>query len=245
VNLARPHASHDLSLIAAAAAGDLADAALRDADALAASCPDCAALLSDLVAIAAATRSLPDPIRPRSFTLSDEQAARLRPTGWRRFGRPRLERTRMARPVALACTTLGLAGLLLATLPATPTGFLGLSGGAAAPGVTGSESLRIEDDRANVHEPSPSPQPVYGQAAGGGTDAMGSPVPGTSHPPEAAPGPSTEPVDRQDVSDEVPGDPASEVTTGTPNQWLAVLSLALLAGGLGVFVLTRERRRED
>ena len=99
----------------------------------ASTCGECAALHADLGAIAAATRALPDPIRPRSFTLSAEQAERLRPTGWRRLSGLRLDQRRFTRPMAIACTTLGLAGLLLAALPSAPLGLLTFVGGAAAP----------------------------------------------------------------------------------------------------------------
>ncbi|MFL5681233.1 MAG: hypothetical protein ACJ77B_11605 [Chloroflexota bacterium] len=122
-----PHATHDLFLVAAHAAGDTLGTDTERAAALVATCPDCGALAADLVAIAAATHDLPAAARPRDFTLRPEDAARLRPMGWRRlaaaFGASRLE---LVRPLAAGLTTLGLAGILLAGLPAVQ----GQAGGA-------------------------------------------------------------------------------------------------------------------
>ena len=84
---ATDHDRHDLMLVAALAAGDLAGTERDQAIALTASCAECAALHDDLVAIARATATVPPPIRGagRDFRLTPEQAASLRPSGWRRF----------------------------------------------------------------------------------------------------------------------------------------------------------------
>ncbi|HEX3429135.1 MAG TPA: hypothetical protein VHS36_10025, partial [Candidatus Limnocylindrales bacterium] len=72
---------------------------------------------------------VPPPVltRPRDFRLTSEQAARLRPRGWRRmlgaFGGPRLA---FAKPLGIALTTIGLAGLLVTNIP------LGLGGASSA-----------------------------------------------------------------------------------------------------------------
>ena len=83
-----------------------------------AGCPACAELLADLRAIATATAALPAPRRTRDFRLTDADAARLRPAGWRglvaRFGSPSFAFTR---PLAAGLATLGIAGLLFATIP--------------------------------------------------------------------------------------------------------------------------------
>jgi hypothetical protein len=243
----RPHTTHDLALIAAAAADDLAGAAVREAAELIATCEECRTLHADLVAIAAATRALPEPIRPRSFTLSTEQAERLRPTGWRRLSGLRLDQRRLTRPMAIACTTLGLAGLLLAALPSAPLGLLSFGGGAAAPAATDTGSMRIEtdDDGAAAEDASGSPIPVFGQAGSWSDGPKSTPGAPSSLSPEGAPAPSSAVSERDDDAPTSPTSPAAEVTTGTPAQWLVVLSLALLAGGLGLFVLSRERRRTD
>ena len=77
------HATHDPELIAAYAAGDATGPALDQATELVAGCAECAALHRDLRAIAAALPELPAPVRPRDFTLTPEQVASLRPSGWR------------------------------------------------------------------------------------------------------------------------------------------------------------------
>ena len=120
------HAQHDPTLIAAHAADDLSGVELERARAQTSACMACAALEADLRALAVATRRADLPIPPlrRDFRLTPDDAARLRPTGWRRilaaFATPRLSFTQ---PLAAGLTTLGVAGLLLAALPsAVPTG---------------------------------------------------------------------------------------------------------------------------
>ena len=54
------------------------------AEALVAGCSLCAQLHADLVALGAAARAMPTPARPRDYVLTPADAARLRPTGWRR-----------------------------------------------------------------------------------------------------------------------------------------------------------------
>src|SRR5687767_7340889 len=115
------HAQHDNTFIAAYAADDLTGVELERARALTSACMACAALEADLRALASATRrgDLPVPARPREFRLSAADAARLRPSGWRRFvaafATPKMAFTQ---PLAAGLTTLGVAGLLLASLPA-------------------------------------------------------------------------------------------------------------------------------
>jgi hypothetical protein len=112
------HVSHDPALIAGHAAGDLSDTDRVHADALISSCTECAGLRRDLVAITAATRSLPAPDMPaRDFRLHPEQADRLRRGSWLRAAlRPFAARRSAVRPMAAAFTSLGLAGLLVATV---------------------------------------------------------------------------------------------------------------------------------
>ena len=102
------HSHHDLTLVAALAADDLAGPGLTEARALVDACPDCADLHRDLRAIAAATRDLPAPARTRDFRLTEEQAARLRRGGWRRlvagFGAPSFG---FARPVGVGVGDVG------------------------------------------------------------------------------------------------------------------------------------------
>ena len=112
------HAHHDVVLIAGHAAGDLSDSDRATADALLSGCEPCAELRRDLVAIAAATRSLPAPALPaRDFRLDPAQADRLR-RGSRLRGllRPFASTRSAVRPMAAAFTSLGLAGLFVATV---------------------------------------------------------------------------------------------------------------------------------
>jgi hypothetical protein len=106
------HPAHDPLLVAAAAdRGGQLPAALAD-------CHDCRALHADLLALAAAVPHAALPARPRAYTLTPTDAARLRPAGWRRWlAAIGTSRDAVTRPLALGLTTLGIAGLLVATVP--------------------------------------------------------------------------------------------------------------------------------
>lgn len=127
------HASHDTILVASLADHSLPAPERDAAEALVAACGLCAVLHADLVAISAATRAMPVPTRPRDYTLTRDDAARLRPTGWRRwvaaFG---TSRDVFSRPLAVGLTTLGLAGLLVATGPSVLQGLPTVGFGAAS-----------------------------------------------------------------------------------------------------------------
>jgi hypothetical protein len=112
---AADHAVHDALLIAGHAAGDLIDVERARAEALLAACPACSDLRRDLVAIAAATRSVPAPAAlTRDLRLTAEQAERLRRGSWLRgFLRPFAAAGSPIRPMAAAFTSLGLVGLLV------------------------------------------------------------------------------------------------------------------------------------
>jgi hypothetical protein len=190
------HASHDLELIAAYAAGDATGARLETATALVAGCEECAALHRDLRAIAAALPDLPAPSRPRDFRLSAEQAATLRPAGWRglvaALAGPRF---RFAAPLGTALATLGLAGVLVGSLAGVPpgTGSATLTelGREAAPATAAPAGAAPTAADQMVNQPEPgapeaaSPLPaVRAGAAGSGSpttggagEANGTPVP--------------------------------------------------------------------
>ncbi len=140
MHLAEPgHERHDLELVARAAAGDLAAGEVMAARRLLASCATCAAIATDLGAIASATRELgaaglaaAPPPAPRDFRLSEADAARVRGRGIRGLGlgfggtwRPAWIGDR-ARGLGGALATLGLVGLLVTA------GLPGLAGGAAS-----------------------------------------------------------------------------------------------------------------
>jgi hypothetical protein len=124
------HADHDPLAVAAHAAGDATGSELDDALALVAACPDCAALHHDLRSIAAALPDLPAPVRTRDFRLTPEQAASIRPAGWRRLLAPLAgPRFAFAGPLGTGLATLGIVGILAAGAVGMP-----LAGTAAAPG---------------------------------------------------------------------------------------------------------------
>ena len=90
-------------------------------------CPACGALHRDLHSLRAALRMAWTPRRPRDLVLTIGDVARLRPTPWRRLlGSIGSSRDTVSRPLAIGFTGLGLAGLLLTSVP------LGAVGGSAA-----------------------------------------------------------------------------------------------------------------
>ena len=116
-----PHQTHDTTLIAGHAAGDLVDSDRTRAQALLRTCKLCAELHADLIAIAGATRALPNLAHaPRDFRLDPAQAARLRRGSWLRAAlRPFGAAGFAVKPFASAFTAAGVAGLLVVTvLPA-------------------------------------------------------------------------------------------------------------------------------
>jgi hypothetical protein len=124
------HDRHDLMLVAALAADDLAGADRDQAIALIDSCTACATVRDDLVALARATASAPPPIaaRPRDFRLTPTDAARLRPSGWRRLvAALSTPRAAVTRPLGVGLATLGLIGLLVGNVQ------LGFGSAASAP----------------------------------------------------------------------------------------------------------------
>lgn len=212
------HTDHDLILVAALAAGDLEDAELDAARALVASCPDCAELRDDLAGIAAATRILPVPARVRDFRLSDEQAERLRPKGWRRFvagfGSPRLA---FARPLGMALATVGLAGLLLTAVAPGQLANLAPVGSAIDAGAGTQRDAQGEFQGG----PEVAPEPL------GTSDPL---VPAIDGAPTGGP-----------VASPEPGDVAEP--TGETVPWLPIGSAALVGAGFGLLLLRRAGQR--
>lgn len=168
------HADHDPALIAAHAAGDATGDELATAAALVASCAPCAELHADLRAIAAATAALPAPVRRRDFRLTPEQAASLRPRGWRRL-RDALAGPgfRFATPLGTGLATLGLATLLVANL-----GSVQLGGATSGAGVDDGSSTRQESViGAPSAAPAEAPSAAAPAAAGGAGEQVPAPSP--------------------------------------------------------------------
>jgi hypothetical protein len=168
------HATHDELLLAAFASGDdLAPADAARATALEVDCPSCAALVADIRDLMAATAALPAPARRRDFRLTDADAARLRPAGWRglvaAFGDARLAFTR---PLAAGLVTVGIAGLLLAITPGilAPTGGATSFMAAEAPfSATGPAEMPVPDAIDGAASPAPE---LGGLPAGAGAPAV-------------------------------------------------------------------------
>jgi hypothetical protein len=182
-------AADHAELIVALDAGDLSGLDLDRALALAASCAGCGALLGDLAAIRGALPEVPVPPRRRDYRLTDEDAARLRPTGWRRaldwLAAPRSS----VRPLATGLATLGVVGLLLTA------GLPGFGGGAAMAPSTGER--------------------VEASAAGGAGPADNLTTQGTMPEPTAAPAPAaTEAAPWVSAPPEVVGAPGATSAPG-------------------------------
>ena len=259
--LSNQHDHHDLLLIAAHASGDLAGRDLAQADELVASCPDCALLSADLRAIVSATAGLPAVERPRDFRLSPADAARLRPTGWRRAvgwlrGDPSTSRGGAMRPLAIGLTTLGLVGLVFSATPlannlggssasapqaldesaaggrSSVTGAANDSGASAGPAV----QLPVAPGAGAVASPAPSQPPPAPQA---GATAVPADAGGGSGKGVAAPsaGPSEVPpgyvagLAPSPATGSTPVPPTAGPAGGTPS---AVPVLGLVSLGLVV-----------
>jgi hypothetical protein len=246
------HASHDTFLIAGHAAGDLVDSERTRAQALLAECSSCADLHRDLVAIAGATRALPNlATAPRDFRLAPEQAARLRRGSWLRAALAPFGAARSAtRPLAAAFTSLGICGLLIGS--ALP----GLLGGPAAL----APAIAPERDSGTGAAAAPSQAPQAVPAAGGpkassGTpdraggeySATGAPLFGSDNGgPKSTGGPTSTNYDAivagavdqsQAPADGTFGKGTEFLPSAPPPNLLVVGSLGLLAIGLALFAL--------
>jgi hypothetical protein len=164
------HGRHDRFAIAAAVGSGLVPATVGG-------CPACGALHGDLLAIRTAIRHAWIPARPRDLRLTAADDARLRPTGlWRRLmDALGTSRDTVSRPLAMSLTGLGLAGLLLTTVPVDSSGaataeytpvdiYLGAAVGA-------SPSTAAPPERSSANAPGDEPLVVLSAgllAAGGG-----------------------------------------------------------------------------
>jgi len=247
------------ALIVALDAGDLAGAELRAAESLGASCTGCAALVHDLAAIRGAMTALPVLPRRRDYRLTNEDAARLRPSGRRRLVEWLAAPGSAVRPLAAGLATLGVVGLLLTSgLPGALSGF-GSAGAAplmapaeapfgnAAPG--GPAATELQGSYAPAAAPSGAPPALPSGAPGNdsGTTPTAAPAPA----PAAVPGGGEAGV----AGEAATADPtvARTLSTGTADGSAesakaagrdavpavplpALASLALLAAGLALLV---------
>ena len=192
------HADHDPLAIAAYAAGDATGPELDDALALVAACGDCAALHHDLRAIAAATADIPAPVRTRDYRLTPEQAASLRPAGWRRLLAPLAgPKFSFAGPLGAGLATLGLAGFLVAGSFGVPLAASApTDGGAAASGAgdaAASGAATVERTNGSGAElfaaesPAAVAVPAVGAPGGVLAPGVGAAVPGVQAPASEVP----------------------------------------------------------
>lgn len=229
------HAAHDpLAVAEAADRGGRLPAGL-------ASCAECTALHADLVAIAAAVPTAALPPRPRDFTLTPADAARLRPGGWRRLlAAIGSSRDVVTRPLAIGFTTLGLAGLLVATVPGALPG----GGAASAPvgeGAGGSTQVEMP-----ASEPSAAPMMLSAapesapSAAVESTDDGG--VFSGIDTEEPAASPTGDVAARADAS-AAPEEMADLRDAASNTSTLVIVAGACLVIGLGLFSLRWSVRR--
>jgi anti-sigma factor RsiW len=174
------HAGHDQLLVARLYGGDL-DASERDLalDQLA-DCPDCAALFADLGAIASATAALPVPPRPRDFTLTASDAARLG-AGRRRL--PAFLRPELRRSFGGVLAALGLVGVVLTG------GFSAFGGTAGTTSTDQSNRNSLAADQAapgGVASLAAAPQPTASAAATYGGFAVVGPAQSPAIPAAAS-----------------------------------------------------------
>jgi hypothetical protein len=233
------HAGHDALLIAAYAADDVEAGDRQAAENLLATCAKCAQLAVDLQLIVQATADLPATVRPRDFTLTPEQAARLRGTSWRSLaGRLGWIRTDFGRTLAAGLTTLGLAGLLIGVIPSSiPMGLGGAAASSPAPAAVAAPAPQSGQRGSAFSGASAAPSGLPQQPAATGTETYSGDGVGiagerqSTNPQDTssggAPGKSAEPPGRD-----------SGVQASTPN-FLLVPSLAALGLGVGLFALRR------
>jgi hypothetical protein len=250
-----PHAAEHALVIAAFQAGDLAGADLVHAEDLLADCSDCASLLADLGTLRAAVRTMPVPPRQRDFRLTEEDVARLQPSGWRRvlawLAAPRSS----VRPLATGLATLGLAGLLLtsvpglqlfgsATMQSAPAYQVTMGPADAEMATAGPGEPATAGALAAPTQPAPSAMPAGGVPEAPAAAASGEPEPS----PAGAVAGSDEgnlAGPRSATPDKASRNAADAALAGEqPGPSLpALASIVLLAAGLGLFAARWAARR--
>jgi hypothetical protein len=259
------HAVHDPLWMAALASRDpdLGTSERTRAEAALESCGACADLFAELVAVSAAIPGAAIPGRPRDYTLTAADAARLRPGGLRRWlSAIGSVRDGITFPLAMGLTTLGIAGLLVATVPAALSGMGGASS-AAAPEILSAVGAAVPAPEAAASAPAAA-------ASAAPASAAFAPVPSAAASPAPGVGQSTDlyasgtPPDSETTGDGGvfsgdDGDAASQAaqrqeaaemareaairddTSG--RSALLVLATTLLIAGLGLFALRWTNRR--
>ncbi len=178
--------------------------------------------------------------RRRDYRLTPEDAARLRPTGWRRALAWLAAPGSTVRPLASGLAALGVVGILLTTgLPGFGAGGAVVLSAAGAP-VDGQSTTNAETDTGserNTYAPGAVPSAAPRAASTGQPYEV--PVPGLAgEASPAVPDASAEPNTAAATPDEVLGVGKGAPRTLAEQEGLPlplVLSVALLAAGLGLF----------
>ena len=242
------HATHDLDRVAVLAArpADLDEREVAAARAQVAVCTACADILADLVLLQATLPESATPARPRDFSLTPADAARLRAGGWRRlFGFVGSARDSFTRPLAVGLTSLGLVGLLVASVPS----LIGGSGSAAmSPGGSAAATTDVTGPAEQAAGAAPEASaaalaPVSSTAPAALPSASGAAVPGLQQPApapaassaaSAAPGTLNYDTARAAASqgtDSFAGDSGTVFSGGNPDE-LTTVSRDTSGGGL-------------
>jgi len=216
------HETHDLELVARAAAGHLAAGEVIRARDLLSSCEACSMVASDVRAIAAATRELgsatsrlaPAPA-PRDFRLTDADAARLRRRGFLGLGRFVAADPGRSRAFGGALAALGLVGLLVST--GMPSLLAGAGGSAASDTIGGAAA----------------PAPASLPKATGSVAAELAPAATAAGDLAAGSGPAREAAPPQ----------SQVVSTSSGSVILAIGSAAVLLAGISLLLASRSGRR--
>lgn len=268
------HASHDTMLVASLADHSLAPSERTAAEALVAACGPCADIYNDLLALQSATKAMPTPTRPRDYALTPDDAVRLRPGGWRRFVAAfGTSRDMLSRPLAVGLTTLGLAGLLVATIPSvlpgqatssvpTEPSALSAAGQGGPVTVEGAPGAGQDTSGQGPAAALPSGAPASGDALAPVYDTVASPAPvvaapsgriGSALSDGVTPTPGLGAITNGSGKGQVaaPGQPstltastATDLTAdSTGISTLVILSGAFLIAGLGLFAIRWTARR--
>lgn len=238
------HAVHDPTWMAALATRDpdLSPSERTRAQAALESCGACADLLADLVALSAAIPSAATLARPRDFTLTAADAARLRSNGLRRLLQAiGSARDRVTFPLALGLTTMGIAGLLVATVPS----FAG-AGGAASAALSPVGEAFPAPAAASAAAAAPSAATAASGVRGQDTELYGMPAAPTSETSGGGEVFSGDDGDGQLEAERQDARSMFESTIGddgSGRSTLLVLAATLLIAGLGLFALRWTVRR--
>lgn len=244
------HATHDEMLLARLYGGDVDDGEGRRALDLIASCTECANVYADLGSIALATAALPTPPRPRDFTLTQADVARI---GRRSFGGAIFDWLGRTRALGGSMVAAGLVGMALVgavsvlgqggassaltdgSSNAAPIGASGYGEfGAASPAV-GQGGVSLNGVPASTSEMVPDTSPAPRIVAATAADSPAGPKPAASAAanPAAATGKlaltTVEPAASDNGEAAVGGTTPRAPEPGAPAGGLSGLDLALVA----------------